>query len=274
MAEETNLVSGASSASNAATEATQSNQVSASNSSAQPAQDQQPQQQADGTKPVSEKMLSQSEVDKLVGKLKHESYEKGIRDAQLKASADNLAAQQVSQHYKQQDPHQADNAQQRQQQNDLPQDAEKIRQLIRDESEKQTQLALAQRVATEFTQKLISAKESNKYADFEEKITQLNLPNIPHIVGWANSLDNTADVLYDIAKDPVKFANVLMLSQTAPHLAVAQLQKLSNSIKENETAAKQPIAAEPLSQLKPSTTGTNTGSMSVKELRKQSWLRG
>jgi len=201
-----------------------------------------------------EKMLKQSEVNELVGKLKRESYERGLKDGSVKQPEYTPPPSQAS--------------------TSDPVADERVRQIIRDETEKQTQLALAQKVANEFTQKIIAAKDSNKYPDFEEKVMQLNLPSIPHIVGWANSLDNTADVLYDIAKDPVKFANVLMLSQTSPHLAVQQLQKLSNSIKENEAAAKQPTAAEPLSQLKPSTTGTDNGSMSIRDYRKQSWLKG
>jgi hypothetical protein len=265
MAEEINSVSAAPSVT---AEVAQSNQASSNNSSQSVAAP-----QLEPAKAVAEKMLSQSEVDKLVGKLKHESYEKGLRDAQLKTQADQLALSQIERNNsnyseKESQEHVTDVTTDGLKSND------QIRQLIREESEKQTQLAIAQRVANEFVQKISAAKDSNKYDDFEEKITQLNLPSIPHIVGWANSLDNTADVLYDIAKDPVKYANVLMLSQTAPHLAVAQLQKLSNSIKENEIAAKQPTAAEPLSQLKPSTTGTNSGTMSVQDLRKQSWLRG
>jgi hypothetical protein len=216
-----------------------------------------PQQQTETqSAPVpQEKMLKQSEVNELVGKLKRESYERGLKDGSVK-----------------QPEYTPQSTQERSTTDTLSDD--RVRNIIRDETEKQTQLALAQKVANEFTQKIIAAKDSNKYPDFEEKVMQLNLPSIPHIVGWANSLDNTADVLYDIAKDPVKFANVLMLSQTAPHLAVQQLQKLSNSIKENENASKQPSAAEPLSQLKPSATGTDNGSMSIKDYRKQSWLKG
>jgi len=231
--------------------------VSSSNE-AQSSQNIDSQQSISGPQEVkpAEKMLSQSEVNELVGKLKRESYEKGLKEGSSKATSESSYQ-----------PRNNDAA------SNLLED-DRIRQLIRDESERQTQMNMAKKIADEFTQKIISAKESNKYPDFEEKVSSLNLPDIPHIVGWANSLPNTADILYDMAKNPSKFANVMFLSQTSPRLAFSELQKLSSSIKENEEAVKQPTAAEPLSQLKPSTTGTGNGSMSVSDFRKQSYLKG
>jgi hypothetical protein len=195
-----------------------------------------------------EKMLRQSEVNDLVGSIRKEAYEKGKREA----------AQVVPQQQNAGDA------------NQMPDD--RIRHLIQQESARMTQEAIANKVAQEFVQKMEASKD--KYPDFEQSISKLNLPSIPQIVNWSNSLDNTADVMYDIAKHPAKFANLLMLSHTAPHLAVEELQNLSASIKQNSAALKQQTPAEPLSQIKPSTTGTDNGSMNVSDLRKQSWLRG
>jgi hypothetical protein len=203
-----------------------------------------------------EKMLSQSEVNELVGKLKRESYEKGLKEGSAKATPESS--------YQPRNNDAASN----------PLEDDRIRKLIRDESERQTQMNMAKKIADEFTQKIIAAKESNEYPDFEETVASLNLPEIPHIVGWVNSLPYSAKILYEMGKNPSKFANVMLLSHTSPKLAFSELQKLSNSIKENEEAAKQPAAAEPLSQLKPSTTGTGNGSMSVRDFRKQPYLRG
>jgi len=204
-------------------------------------------------KPV-EKMLRQSEVNDIIGSVKKEAYEKGKREA-----ASQPMQQPVQQH--------------EQTIGGVSQlSDEKIRQLINEESQKKTNYDTAQRIAQEFTQKMMAAKD--KYPDFESTVTKLNLPQIPHIVNWANSLDNTADVMYEIAKYPAKFASIMTLAYTSPHLAVEEMQRLSNSIKQNEAAVKQQTPAEPLSQVKPSTTGADNGSMSITDYRKQSWLRG
>ena len=150
--------------------------------------------------------------------------------------------------------------------------SEQLERLVQDKIKEQSHLETAKQIANDFTNKMMAAKD--KHPDFEEAVSQLNLPTIPHIVHWANSLDNTADVMYDIAKNPSKFANILMLSQTAPQLAQREMQKLSDSIKKNVEAQNQPSVKEPLSQIKPSPVGTDNGSMTVRDLRKQAWLRG
>jgi hypothetical protein len=64
-----------------------------------------------------------------------------------------------------------------------------------------------------------------------------------------------------------------MLSQSAPLLAQREMHKLSDSIKKNEEAKSQPSVDEPLQPIKHSTVGTDNGSLTVRDLRKQSWLR-
>jgi hypothetical protein len=45
------------------------------------------------------------------------------------------------------------------------------------------------------------------------------------------------------------------------------VQRLSQSIKDNESAGKMRHPNEPLSQMRPSNTGTDNGAMSVKDYR-------
>ncbi len=56
----------------------------------------------------------------------------------------------------------------------------------------------------------------------------------------------------------------------SPNMAQSDIAKLSHSIKANESAAAQAqqSAAAPLSQVKPSTTGADNGSMSVKDYKR------
>lgn len=218
----------------------------------------------DATAPVvekpQEKLLKQSEVNEIVGSAKREAYEKGKRES--------LAEYQKSQALVQQPNYNAN-----QTIGGMSQlSDEKIRQLINEEAQTMTNMAVAQKIANEFTQKMMAAKD--KYPDFEQVVGELNLVDMPQIVNWANSLDNTADVMYELAKYPEKLSSVTVLAYTNPRKATVLLQKLSDSIKQNESALKQPSASEPLSQIKPSTTGTDNGSRTVSDLRKQPWLRG
>lgn len=204
---------------------------------------------------VQEKVLKQSEVDKIVGNVKRETLEKARREYESKMQMAQTPP--ATQSYNE---------------NQVSMPEEQLRRMINEEAQKQANYAAANRVAQEFISKLEATK--SKYPDFEEKVSALNLPSIPQIVGIANSMDNTGDIMYEIANNPSKFASVMVLAHTAPHLAEAELRRLSDSIKKNEAAAKQPTANEPLSQVKPSITGTDNGSSSVRDLRKQSWLRG
>ena len=198
-------------------------------------------------KPV-ERTFTQTEVRRIAAKSKHEAYEKGKRDAEaMSQKAASLGGMDAM-------------------------SEDKIRQLIQDESQRQANLAMAQKIADEFTQKMKAGEA--KYPDFSEAVSDLNLPQVPHIVHWANGLDNTSDVMYDLAKNPAKFANVMMLSQTAPHLAQREMKRLSDSIKKNEEAKAQKLPDEPLSQMKHSPVSTDNGRYTVSDYRKMDWLRG
>jgi len=210
----------------------------------------------------SEKLLKQSEVNEIVGGVKKEAYEKGRRD-----SLGEVQAKQTQELKNDVTPQQAEtnavNAQLSE---------ENIRQIIDDESQRKANEAVIQNVVNEFVQKMSAGKD--KHSDFNEVVEKLNIPSIPHIVVMANSMDNTADVMYELGKHPAKLANVLMLAQNAPRLAQDEFRKLSESIKKNEEAAGKEQPPEPLDQIKPSITGTDNGSMTVNDLRKQPWLRG
>lgn len=223
---------------------------SVSQSISQPSESSQQSATAVSPAPV-EKMIPQSQVDKIVGRVRDETRQ----DAYNKAKAEYQTSQPSQSHLG----------------NIEQMSPDKINQLIEDKIKERTQEEYGKKIVQEFAHKLQSGKD--KYSDFDETVAQINLPSIPHIVHWANSLDNTADVIYEISKHPSKFANILMLSQSAPLLAQREMHKLSDSIKKNETAKSQPSIDEPLEPIKHSNVGTDNGSLNVRDLRKQSWLR-
>lgn len=207
-----------------------------------------------------EKVLTQSEVNDLIGRKKAEAYEQGKREA--------LAQFQPAPQAQQQQVSQMGGMQQF--------NPDQLRNMVAEEAQRQlqyhAQMAQGERIANEFTQKMMSAKD--KYPDFEQVVSGLDFSKIPQIVQLANGSENTADIMYDLAQNPHKIANLLTLANTDPRLAHQGMQKLSASIKQNQSVENQKNAREPLSQVTPSITGTDNGSQTISDLRKQPWLRG
>lgn len=204
-----------------------------------------------------EKVLKQSEVNELVGRIKHEAYTKGLRDG-------------MPQQPQQMSPQ----AQMGGGMGGIPQVTEDhVRQMIADEAQKQTQMAAAHQTLTNFVQQMGSGK--GKYSDFDETVGNLGeLKNIPHIVELAEKTGIAGDVMYELGRNPGKVASLTTLAYINPQLAKQEMKKLADSILSNEKASDSPTAAEPLSQVKPSTVGADNGSNTVRDLRRKSWARG
>jgi len=193
-----------------------------------------------------EKMLKQSEVNELVGRIKHEAYSKGLKDGGVAPAPSMGGMQQFTD--------------------------EQIRQIVAEETQKQTQTAAAHNMLANFAQQLDGGK--NKYSDFGETVAGLgDLRNIPHIVQLATETGMADDVLYELGKNPGKVATLTILSSLNPQLAKIEMQKLKDSIVKNQDASKSPEVPDPLSQITPSTVGTDSGSKTVKDLRKMPWAR-
>lgn len=206
-----------------------------------------------------EKVLKQSEVNKIVGGAKIEAYERGKRDSELLSRQ-----QQVEQPQTQGD-------------DKITLSKDEVRQLIQDESTALAHQQRANEVAQQFIGKMKSGMQ--QYDDFESVVGELDIPTLPaQLIDVANSMDNTADIMYELGKNPTKFASVLTLSVGNPVLAHKEMVRLSDSIKKNKAAvenSEKTKVNEPLSQEKPSLAGTDNGELkTVGDFRKQSWLRG
>jgi hypothetical protein len=147
-----------------------------------------------------------------------------------------------------------------------------IRQLIAEESQKQTHTAAAHSMLANFATQMGGG--TKKYSDFDETVAGLgDLSQIPHIVQLATESGMADDVLYELGKNPSKVATLTILSSLNPQLAKIETQKLRDSIVKNQTASQSPEVPSPLSQITPSTVGTDNGTRSVKDLRRASWAR-
>lgn len=217
--------------------------------------------------PVQAKSYSDDDVNRIVGEKKQKAYEQGKQDAlaeyqrQQQSSLQahttptsiggipQLSAAQIEEIKKQLEPGLRESAK-----NDAVQ-------ALRNEQ-----------MVHQFALKMSAGAQ--KYADFEKTVTALNLPSIPQVVQLANGFENTPDIMYDLGKNPSKVSSLMVLASINPQLAFEEMQRLSDSIKNNETAlANQPNIREPLSQIKSSNVGVGSGKLTSAERRQHPLYR-
>ncbi len=137
---------------------------------------------------------------------------------------------------------------------------ERIRQMIAEQQQMSQQQGAWQNTVETFVSRVQAAKE--QYPELEKSLVDLGIQDYPEIVRMANSIDNTAEVLKDMADNPEKLFMIAAMAESGKKsLAFHKMQQLSNSIKTNKSALSTPSALEPLSQLKASTIGADSGSM-------------
>ena len=204
--------------------------------------------------PQSEKRLTQSEIDQLVASAKEKAYQAGLAAAQrdvapvtrempMTAQNDGLTAQQVEELLKTQ----FDKMQEAQQ--------EKLAEAQHAQQIEQFKQSLLPKIA--------SAKEA--YPDFDEVTSQVNfLDEFPGLVELSNEYDNSGHMLYELAKNENKLAQVLALP---PSVARRSLKKLSDSIKENSEASGVELPRDPISQVSASNVGSGNSPDSIEAFK-------
>ncbi len=239
-------------------------------------------------------MVPQSKVNSVVSSTKQESFKKGYEAAQ-KAFQEEQMAKQAEQQMMQQQQMQ----QMQQQSQGMPQQQQPMQQqggvpgmsaplvdpnvaaYVQQAMQEQRNAEMGHHLYQNYLNKLEAGKL--KYPDFDEVVGPLkkdieaNPDTMGKLVLALNSMDNTADMLYELGNNPQKVSSLLTLSHTAPSVAMREVLKLSNSIEQNQQAikAEKPVN-EPLNQSKPSAIGADNGSyssMSTKDFKKMSWLK-
>src|ERR1019366_5381254 len=64
----------------------------------------------------------------------------------------------------------------------------------------------ARRIVGEFSNKIEAGK--SRYPDLDKQVANVGLEKIPHIVHFANRMDNTADVMHELASNPSKIGSL------------------------------------------------------------------
>lgn len=112
--------------------------------------------------------------------------------------------------------------------------------------------------------------------DFKEMTARFKPDKFKDIFFMANSYENTPAIIYELGKNPEKLAQIKIMMESDPDMAKIMLDNLSKSIQFNEQAKSNNRSAEPpLGQPKPSlAAGSDSGQMSLADLKKSTFLRG
>jgi hypothetical protein len=215
-------------------------------------------------------MVPQSEVDRLVVAKKREAIEKYERElAQKQARGADYGRSE---------------AQERSFNNGVV-DTAKLKQEMLDELKaeqeakerayvEQQRKAQAEQFVKDYEQKLAAGRDS--YEDFDDVVGQLDPAEFVDVVMLAHQVDGTADIMYELARNPEKLAELDYMASKSPSQAKRMMQKLAKSIETNREAVKNHQAtSKPLPRSNPSTAGTSMSELkSVRDFKNASWLRG
>ncbi len=195
-----------------------------------------------------ERTLPQSQVNELIGRAKHEAVESYKRQQSQPSS-------QPQSDYRPQ------------QQNTMPEsdyrriaaeEAQRLRDQWISDAQGKSEQEHAQRVVQNFWDKIAAGK--NDYEDFETVTGDISLPAFPNVVQLlADHVDNAHDLLYEFGKDRLKLEQIERLSERSPKDAIVQIKRIAESIKANQAATRMRTPNAPLSQQRPSNTGTDAG---------------
>jgi hypothetical protein len=216
--------------------------------------------------PTEERFFKQSELNDIVKKAKYGAVEDYKR---LQSEQPNYAQQKYGDG---QQPHQAPIQQHASQPDEnhyrkiAAEEAQRLRDQWVKEAQSKSDADNAQRIVQNFWQKISPGRE--KYQDFDKVTGDIEYGRFQNVVQLlADYVDNSHDVLYELGKDRFKLAQLEQLAYMSPKDAIVQAQRLSQSLKDNEASSNRKLPNEPLSQMRPSNTGTDNGVMSVKDYR-------
>lgn len=205
---------------------------------------------------ASEKMLPQSEVDKLIHQrtkaVGDKKFEEGYHAARAEHSA---AAMQPAQ--------QAQPAQ-------ISMSPQEFQRQLDEGIARNHHNLMYQSKINDFVNKMQAG--SKDYPDFEQKVVGLNLHQNPDLALLASDVPNPHDVMYELANKPEKLGQILGLQgRGLGHLAKTAIEDLARSVRTNREAkaqADQQSVKAPLSQVTPSTAAIDSGNASVSDFKR------
>jgi predicted CopG family antitoxin len=123
------------------------------------------------------------------------------------------------------------------------------------------------KIASDFMSKYDAAKQDDP--ELEVKFQELEISKLGlDVVDILNSADNVGDVINEFYNHPRKLVDIELLAKSRPQAAKNELMKLAKSIKTNRESLARSVPKEPLSQVKPSITSSDSGKMTCSDMRK------
>lgn len=207
-----------------------------------------------------ERMIPQSQVNEIVGSAKRDAAERAVEayKRQQTQSAPQAQQQDQSARYSSED--------------DIKRVAgdEIKRHLtqLEQQAHERANMDAANRIVGMFKDKISAGRD--KFEDFEKVTGNVEMQYYPNVVQLlAEHVDNSADVLYHLAKNRDKLYRIEGLSAHNQSDAVYEIKRLADSIKENAQTSQIKNANAPLSQQRPSNTGTESGALSMTDLKRK-----
>jgi hypothetical protein len=212
-----------------------------------------------------ERTFRQSEVTDIVRRERQEAVDRYQR---LQREQPQYAAQKYGESVSQQPAQPGNSFDESHYRKIAAEEAQRLRDNWIRDAEERHQNEEAQNTVQQFWNKVAAGKE--KYQDFDKVTGDIQYASFPNVVRLlAGYIDNSGDVLYELGKDRIKMANLESLALMSPKDAIVQAQRLAQSLKDNESAGKVRLPNEPLSQMKPSISGMDSGALSVGDYRKK-----
>jgi hypothetical protein len=224
------------------------------------------QTQAGSSPQITEKMIPQSHVNEIVGNAKREAAERAVEAYKRQESQSSAQHQQASQQHipnplagiSEDDIKKVAGSEIKKHLGQLQQDAQE-----------RANVEAANRIVGIFKDKIVAGKD--RYDDFESvtgNVAMQYYPNVVHLL--AEHVDNSADVLYHLARNRDKLYRLEALSSHNSADAVYEIKRLADSIRQNDQTSQTRQANSPLSQQRPSNTGTDSGTtLSMSDLKRK-----
>ncbi len=215
-----------------------------------------------------EKLLTQEQVNALVGREKAAAADKARREVQAQYQAQMQQAQQAQQ---------GQQAQQAQGMGgmagaNMDEIYQQVESRLRENAQRQAYEDQIRRVADTYLDKMASGPEM--FEDFNNVMQDFDPSRFPSVVYLVSEMENVPQIMYELANNPMKLASIHSLAQTDEKQAKRALQKLSQSISQNESAKEEYVSTNaPLSKLKPSSVSANKDSYTLQDFKKASWLK-
>ena len=230
--------------------------------------------EVDVSEPVKEHMVPQSEVDKLVVATKRETAEK------FKREADNQARSQTEKAVVSESAP-VNSGMGGMQMYDSKKIRDEVLGEIRGEFEskqkqydEQTKREKAEEFVAEYEGKLAVGKD--RYEDFDDVVSTVDPNEFVDVIMLANESEGTADIMYELAKNPQKLIQVATAARMSKSQAKRIMNEIAQSMKLNRNAVDgKPTTNQPLPRSKASTAGTSSGDLkTIADFRGASFLRG